>query len=141
MKKLAFLAVFSMLFSALAVAKDEYLYLDLKSALNDPKVKAAIPSNVSFKFGKGSGAGAKIILKDIVSNKRTNGVGKSDEDSCRWALAAALKAFGERALKEGGSKVVNLTGYFRKQEYNSNDKFQCVAGNIMSAVTLRGRYR
>lgn len=52
--------------------------------------------------------------------------------------AAALKAFGERALKEGGSKVVNLTGYFRKQEYNSNDKFQCVAGNIMSAVTLRG---
>lgn len=109
MKKLAFLAVFSMLFSALAVAKDEYLYLDLKSALNDPKVKAAIPSNVSFKFGKGSGAGAKIILKDIVSNKRTNGVGKSDEDSCRWALAAALKAFGERALKEGGSKRSSIS--------------------------------
>ena len=97
-----------------------------------------MPANVSFKFGKGSGAGSNIILKDIISNKRTNGVGKSDEESCRWALAAALKAFGQRAIKEGGSKVVNLTGYFRKQEYNSKDKFQCVAGNIMSAVTLRG---
>ena len=79
-----------------------------------------------------------MIVRDLTSNKKTNGFNKSDEEACQIALLSALKSFQERAVKEGGTKVVNLTGYYKKQPFNSKTQFQCGSGSLMSGVTLRG---
>jgi len=119
-------------------AKDKIIYLDLKEALDSPKAKEVLDSSVELKFGKGSGSNDMIIIDNLTSNRRTNGVGKSDKESCEWVLYSALKTFIARAKKEGGTKVVNIIGNFKHNEFDSKEKFQCAVGNIMSGVTLKG---
>lgn len=122
-------------FSALS-AKDKILYLPIQDALNSKEAKEVLNPNIKFSFG--SGTKANIIVKDLQANKKTNSFNKSDEKACQWVFLSALKTFQERAVNEGGKRVVNLTGYFKKESYDSKDKFQCAVGAIMAGVTLRG---
>lgn len=138
MKKIFVGALALLLSSGVLYAKNEVQYFDIQNAMNSPEFKAALDPKISFKFGSGSGKGHKIIVSKLMSNKKANGVGKNDEAACQRALLNALISFQERAIKEGGTKVVNITGYYYKQEYDSKEKFQCGVGNIMSGVTLRG---
>ncbi len=116
-------------------ARDDVKYHSL-DFLNGPKAKNFLLPNVSINFG--TGYSGQVIVKDLTSNKKTNGFNKSDEEACQIALLSALKTFQERALKEGGTKVVNLTGYYKKQPFNSKTQFQCGSGALMSGVTLKG---
>ena len=116
-------------------ARDDVKYHSL-DFLNGPKAKNFLLPNVSINFG--TGYSGQVIVKDLTSNKKTNGFNKSDEEACQIALLSALKTFQERALKEGGTKVVNLTGYYKKQQFNSKTQFQCGSGALMSGVTLKG---
>lgn len=95
-----------------------------------------MPKVTSLSFG--TGTSGDFIVKNITSNKKTNAANKSDEEACTWAFLSAVKAFQDRARKEGGTKVVNLTSYYKKNDFNSKTHFQCGAGNIMAGVTLKG---
>ena len=134
MKKLISLVAI-LAFATSLNARDDVKYHSL-DFLNGPKAKNFLLPNVSFSFG--TGYTGQIIIKDLTSNKKTNGFNKSDEEACQIALLSALKTFQERALKEGGTKVVNLTGYYKKQPFNSKTQFQCGSGALMSGVTLKG---
>ena len=125
-------------FVSIGFAKNDIVYMDIKEAMGSPKAKEELHGDIEFKFGKGSGSADKIIKSNLTSNKKTNGAGKSDKDSCTQAFLSALITFQERARKEGGTKVVNLTGYFKKQPYDSTTQFQCAIGGVMTAVTLKG---
>ena len=122
-------------FASTLSARDDVKYHSL-DFLKGPKAKEFLLPNVSISFG--TGYTGKVIVKDLTSNKKTNGFNKSDEEACQIALLSALKSFQERAVKEGGTKVVNLTGYYKKQPFNSKTQFQCGSGSLMSGVTLRG---
>lgn len=135
MKKLVLAIFIAFSFTNLS-AKDKILYLPISDVLNSKEAKEALDPNIKLSFG--SGTKANIIAKNLQTNKKTNSVNKSDEEACKWVLLSALKTFQDRAVKEGGTKVVNLTGYFKKQPYDSKDKFQCAVGSIMTGVTLRG---
>lgn len=135
MKKLVLAIFIAFSFTNLS-AKDKILYLPIRDVLNSKEAKEALDPNIKLSFG--SGAKANIIAKNLQANKKTNSVNKSDEEACKWVLLSALKTFQDRAVNEGGTKVVNLTGYFKKQPYDSKDKFQCAVGSIMTGVTLRG---
>lgn len=135
MKKLVLAIFIAFSFTNLS-AKDKILYLPISDVLNSKEAKEALDPNIKLSFG--SGAKANIIAKNLQANKKTNSVNKSDEEACKWVLLSALKTFQDRAVNEGGTKVVNLTGYFKKQPYDSKDKFQCAVGSIMTGVTLRG---
>ena len=134
MKRLVSLVAVLAFVSSLS-ARDDVKYHSL-DFLNGPKAKEFLLPNVSISFG--TGYTGKVIVKDLTSNKKTNGFNKSDEEACQIALLSALKSFQERAVKEGGTKVVNLTGYYKKQPFNSKTQFQCGSGSLMSGVTLRG---
>lgn len=151
MKKLiSSMALAAVMFSANALGADSMHYFEIDKFMKSNAFKTSLSGNVEFKFGKGSGAGEKIIAKDLISNKKSSKTDKGDtfsdmkgefadnEKACAWTLLSALKTFEERAMKEGGKKVVNLTGYFKKQEYDSKDRFQCAVGGIMVGVALRG---
>lgn len=130
------------LFAALAVlcvslnARDDVLVFELADVLNSPKAKEVLNPNIKLSFGSGVTKG--IIAKGIQSNKKTNAFNKSNKEACEWALLSALKSFQERAVKEGGTRVVNLIGYYKKQTFVSKTQFQCGAGALMAGVTLRG---
>ena len=134
MKKLISLVAI-LAFATSLNARDDVKYHSL-DFLNGPKAKNFLLPNVSISFG--TGYSGQVIVKDLTSNKKTNGFNKSYEEACQIALLSALKTFQERALKEGGTKVVNLTGYYKKQPFNSKTQFQCGSGALMSGVTLKG---
>lgn len=134
MKKLISLVAI-LAFATSLNARDDVKYHSL-DFLNGSKAKNFLLPNVSISFG--TGYSGQVIVKDLTSNKKTNGFNKSDEEACQIALLSALKTFQERALKEGGTKVVNLTGYYKKQPFNSKTQFQCGSGALMSGVTLKG---
>lgn len=135
MKKVI-VAMFCLLIGSSVFGADRILYLPIKDVLNSKEAKEVLDPNIKFEFGNGSSA--KIIKKDLISNKKTNRVGKKDEEACAWVLLSALKSFQDTAKQNGASKVVNLKGYFKKDSYNSKTNFQCAIGLLMAGVTLKG---
>ena len=95
MKKIVSL-VAVLAFATSLSARDEIKYHSL-DFLNGPKAKEFLLPNVSFSFG--TGYTGQVIVKDLTSNKKTNGFNKSDEEACQIAFLSAIKTFQERALK------------------------------------------
>ncbi len=52
-------------------------------------------------------------------------------------MLTALKAMQERALRDGGTKVINITGYYKKHPFDSKTEYQCGVGNLIVGVTIR----
>ena len=127
----------AMLLTSSVWAKNDVMRFSIQGALNDPRAKEVLDPSIKLYFGKDGGK-AKKITQQLSANKKTNGVGKSDEAACNWAFLSAIKTFQERAKREGGSKVVNLSSYYYKNEFISSKEFECSVGNIMVGVTLRG---
>ncbi|MGG7074431.1 excinuclease ABC subunit A [Campylobacter sp. 9BO] len=147
MKKIIFIALCGLFVVGCAkndpkhpvVAKDgsnDIMRLSIQDALNSDLAKQKLDGSVKFVFG--SGANGDIIRKNLVANKKTNGVGKDDVVACQRAFISALMTFQERAKSESGSKAINLVSYFKKKELNSKTEFECAVGNIMVGVALKG---
>lgn len=72
------------------------------------------------------------------SNKKTNGVNKSDFESCQWVLLSVLKTFQKRAQSLGANAVINIKSNYKGKEFVSSENFQCGVGMLMSGVALKG---
>lgn len=136
MKKLLFLFLGATVFVSCVWAKNDVMRFSIEGALNDPRAKDVLDPNIKLYFGN-SGSGQKVTPL-LSANKKTNGVGKTDEEACNWAFLSAMKTFQERAKREGGTKVINLSSYYYKKEFISDKEFECGVGNIMVGVTFRG---
>lgn len=136
MKKFLFFVVAALFVANSAYAKNDIVRFPIAAALAEPDAKAKLDPNIKFYFGNKS-AGRKIT-QQLSSNKKANGVGKSDQAACNRAFLSALLSFQDRAKKEGGNKVVNITSYYYKNVFVSDKEFECGVGTIMSGVTLRG---
>lgn len=120
-------------------ARDTKLMLPIKDALNyvgkKHSAKDVLDPDIKLVFGKGGGT---IIRKELVSNKKTNGFNKSDEEACHWAFLSAVKQFQEAARDAGATKVVNLVSYYKKREFKSTTEYECHAGAFVVGVALKG---
>lgn len=97
--------------------------------------KEKLDPNIKFQFAKGGG---NIVYKGLVSNKKTNNVGRDTETNCQRAFISALLAFQDSAKATGATKVVNLVSYYKLNEFKSATEFQCANGNIIAGVALKG---
>lgn len=77
-------------------------------------------------------------LDSVVSNKKTNGANKTDEEACLWALQSALATLQAAAKKAGANAVVNIVSYYNRDQYKDPVKFQCRAGTLIAGVALKG---
>ena len=125
-------------FATSIYAADDIRYFSIEEAIKEAKTQGIIDDSIQFKFGSGSGNKDKIFIKNLSTNKKSNKVGKDATASGERGCHAAILQFFTRAKREGATKVVNLTGYFKKIPYDSKTEFQCGVGNLMSGVTLRG---
>ncbi len=125
--------------SGSVLARDDKLMLPIQAAMTQPKAAETLGTDVRFYFGNSAHPAAARTLGTYTSNKKTNGVGKSDEQACNWAFLSAMIALRDRALAEGGNAVVNIESYYKKNTFSSTTEYECHAGNIMSGVALRGQ--
>ena len=120
-----------------AQAADRVPHLPFKQAVDAGLASGKLDGSVKFHLA-GSGPKGTVLRAGIVSNKKTNGVGKSDENACLWAAQSALISLQEAAKKQGANAVTNIVSFFRKNEYRNATNFECHAGNIMVGVALKG---
>lgn len=118
-----------------AQARDTKLLLSVNEAMRSPQAKEVLNPSIKLHFASGGG---KTIRRGVVSNKKTNAFGKSDEAACQWAFLSAVKALQKRAVKEGGRRVVNVVSYYKKNTYRSRSLYECHAGAVVAGVALKG---
>lgn len=131
-------AAASTVLSAPASARDTKYLLPFKDVLEMPEAKEKLDGSVQFFL---SGQKTPKVLESRgteVSNRKTNSVGKSDEDACRWAALSALIAFQEKAHELGANAVVDMVSYYKKNEMKSAAEYECHAGAVVAGVALKG---
>jgi hypothetical protein len=130
----------SALLSAPAMARDTKLLLPFEDVLSMPEAKEKLDGSVRF-YLSGQKSPKVLAKRDSdVSNRKTNGVGKSDEEACRWAALSALLAFQDKAKSLGVNGVVDIVSYYKKNEMASATEYECHAGAVVVGVALKGTY-
>lgn len=138
--KLLFILVVILLGAAPVWARDTVLHLPVEQVLDDSYSGGKLDGSVRFYM---AGQTTPTVLKELgegITNRKTNGVGKSDEESCQWVMLSALMALQQSAKERGANAVIGITSYYKKREYADPENYECHAGNIMSGVALRGTY-
>ncbi|WP_343568622.1 excinuclease [Acinetobacter sp.] len=136
-KKLLLVAMLSAGFTATVQAADEVHHLNFKEAVDRAVADGTLDGSVKF-YLSGTKSGGKVIQKDVVTNKKTNGFAKSAEDSCDWVLRSALIQMQNNAKAQGANAVTNIVSYFKSNETRSTTTYDCYKGTMMAGVTLKG---
>ncbi|QNX87109.1 excinuclease [Acinetobacter seifertii] len=136
-KKLLLVAMLSAGFTATVQAADEVHHLNFKEAVDRAVADGTLDGSVKF-YLSGTKSGGKVIQKDVVTNKKTNGFAKSAEVSCDWVLRSALIQMQNNAKAHGANAVTNIVSYFKSNETRSTTTYDCYKGTMMAGVTLKG---
>lgn len=136
-KSLVLLTLSTILFCGTVQAKNEVLTLPLDNIIGTDKAKQAL-LDVPIYFAGQSHPAITSNWGEISTNKKTNAVGKSDEEACQWVLLSALKALQQAAQNRGYDAVVNIRSNYQHNEFSSSTQFQCGSGNIIAGVALKG---
>lgn len=128
---------FSVLGARTAQAGD-VVTLPVTGVMQSADARQKLDGSVAFYFG--NSAHPKVLQKmgEFVSNKKTNGFGKADAESCNRAMLSALITFQSKAQSLGGNAVINIRSYYGKKEVSYDDQFECHSGFLMAGVTLKG---
>ena len=121
-----------------ALARDDVKDFSIADALATEQAKNILGNNIKFYFGEQSHGAVTKKFGEFGTNRKTNGVGKSDKTACEWAFLSAMKALRERAQREGGNAIVNIRSNYRNATNSSTETFKCGAGNIIVGVALLG---
>ena len=124
--------------SPAAEARDDRIRFSVDAAMSTSDAQTKLGDEVQFFFGEGNHPAVARTIGNWQSNKKSNGVGYSDEQSCNRAFLSAMISLRDRAVKEGGNAVVNIVSFYKRNHYSSESEFECGAGRIMAGVTFRG---
>jgi uncharacterized protein YbjQ (UPF0145 family) len=120
------------------LARDTKHLFSIQDALASPAYDGRLNEDIKLYFGNQGHDQISKNLGDFVTNRKTNGFGKSDQKACEWALLSALLVLQERAVAEGGNAIVNIRSFYKKNEWSSDAQYECHAGAIMAGVALKG---
>ncbi|MDZ4759891.1 MAG: excinuclease ATPase [Alphaproteobacteria bacterium] len=90
-----------------------------------------------FKFVFGDAVSGQQI-GSTSTRKSTNGLNKSDEGACVWAMLSALIAFKADAIARNGTSVQGVKSNVTGEIFSSATEFQCISGFTNSRVYLEG---
>ena len=132
------LVAFLMSISYEAQARDEKKMFPLEAALSSADGQNIANGDIQFFFGDDNHPSVARVIGNWQSNRKSNGVGRSDATACNRAFSSALLSLKDRALREGGDAVVNIVSFYKRDRVSSETEYECGAGNIMVGVTLKG---
>jgi len=119
-------------------ARDDHHMFSIEEAINSPAAKEKHNPNIKLYFGN---QGHPKIAKDFgewKTNKKTNGLGKSDKQACEWVFITALLQMQEKAQQQGANAVVRIKSNYKSIERSSTTEYMCGSGALMSGVALKG---
>jgi hypothetical protein len=140
MKTFAPLFLLAALFASNAQARDSRMHLDFAEVVSSGLNDGTLDGSVSFHLAGAATPPVSQRHGPANSNRKTNAVGKSDEEACRWVLLGVLVAMQDQARSKGANAVVDITSNYKKQEFSSPTQYECAAGAIMAGVALKGTY-
>ncbi len=121
-----------------ANAADELVLMPLDQVLSSPMAEGKIDGSVRFYLGDTSHPPITQNYGNFVSNKKTNGFGKSAAESCTRVILSTLIQFQDQAKGLGANAVVNMVSFFKQNEVSHNDDVECYKGFLMAGSTLKG---
>jgi len=125
--------------STSVLARDDRLNFSIQQALGKGQsFKEKLDPEIRLYFGGQKTPAVEKRIGEWTSNKKTNAANKSDQDACDIAFLSAAIALQQRARKEGGNAVINITSVYKKENVESATEYQCGAGTIMAGVALKG---
>ena len=126
-------------FSSIATvqAADAVHDYDFNAAVQRAVADGAIDGSVKF-YLAGTRSGGQVIKKGVVTNKKTNGFGKSAETSCDHVFRSAIIQLHGSAKSQGANAVTNIVSYFKSNETKSTTTYRCHKGTAVAAVALKG---
>ncbi|WOE31262.1 MULTISPECIES: excinuclease [unclassified Acinetobacter] len=136
-KKMAFVAVLSVLGMSTSYAADKMYNYNFNDAVNRAIADGVLDGSVKF-YLAGTQSGGKLIEAGVVTNKKTNGFAKSAEGSCDHVLRSALIQLQNAAQQKGANAVTNIVSFYKSNETKSTTSYQCAKGTLMTGVALKG---
>jgi hypothetical protein len=127
----------AMLVSGAAYARNDVLTLPLDKIIGTDKAKQTL-HDVPVYFAGQNHPAISSNWGEVSTSRKTNAVGKSDDEACQWVLLSALKVLQESAQQRGYDAVVNVRSNYQNKEFSSATEFQCGAGTLMAGVALKG---
>ena len=140
MNKLIAVSLLALVAAAPAMARNTAVTVTLQSVLDMPDAQAKLDGSVKFYL---AGAPTPKVLKklgDDTSNAKTNAFNKSAEEACRWNALSALIKLQDKAKREGGNAVIDITSYNNKVAFTSPTDIQCSDGAFLAGIALKGTY-
>lgn len=140
MRQVAYLVLIStLLFSySSGEARNTLHKVLIEDALAWGAEEGILNDSIALYFGDQEHPAVDRELGTYTSNKKTNGVGKSDQKACQWAFLSAMVSLQSRAVAEGGNAVVNIHSNYNRREFSSATEFECGAGAVMAGVSMVG---
>ena len=141
MKKgmLALACVVAVAVATPSFARDDRLKFPVQAALTKGQTyKEKIDPNIRLYFGDQRTPKVAKKIGEWTSNKKTNAANKSDQEACELAFISAVVSLQDRARREGGNAVVNITSVYKNEPFASPKEYMCGAGTFMAGVALRG---
>ena len=119
-------------------ARDNLITLNFNQAVQQGYDEGVLDKSIAFYLQGQSHPNVVKNHGEYKSNKKTNGVGKSEEKSCNWVLLSVLKTYQQRAKSLGANAVINIKSNYKSREFIDDENYQCGDGMIMSGVALKG---
>ena len=140
MKQLTYLVLISMVLFSYSTGhtRNTVIKASIEEALAWGEQESVLNDSVSLYFGDQAHPAVEQTHGTYTANRKTNGVGKSDQKACQWAFLSAMAVLQQRAVNEGANAVINIRSYYYKNDFSSTTEFECGAGNIMAGVTMIG---
>lgn len=127
------------LYSNLAISRDDRLQFSIKDALATDAAKKKLNGGIRFYFGDQPHPKVDRKFGEFGTNRKSSAFGKSDQKACEWVFLSAMIVLQKRALKEGADAVINIYSNYKDNEFKSNSKFECGAGSFVAGVALKGK--
>lgn len=118
-------------------AADDLMTFDFSSVVERGYAEGILDENIHFILKGNTNPAIDKNFGEFATNKKTNGFGKSDKESCDWALLSALKQLQAKAQSMEADYVINIISNFKSKEYQDSEQYQCGAGFLMSGVALK----
>jgi uncharacterized protein YbjQ (UPF0145 family) len=140
MKQLTYLVLLSMVLFSYSVghARNTILKVSIAEALELGERESRLDSSIRLYFDNQAHPAVANRLGTYTANRKTSGIGKSDQRACKWAFLSAIRTLQDRAVREGGNAVVNIHSYYYKRKFSSATEFECGAGAMIAGVTMVG---
>jgi uncharacterized protein YbjQ (UPF0145 family) len=136
-KRLTIAALLLGALPAVSQARDTPHFLPFQPVVAEATQAGRLDGSVKF-YLAGTGPKATIVRPGITTAQKTNGVGKSDEEACNWALQSALIRLQNAAKAAGANAVVNIVSNYKNIPHSDSQKYECHAGAVMTGVAFRG---